>query len=69
MDLSEQEEFIRHNVFREELYVYAHLPNKEFQEKVDAFKIDYAHLLSDKKKRPLDVSWYQFRKHVKNFYK
>lgn len=65
MNLTEQEEFIRHNIFREELYVHAHLTNEEFQEKVETFKVEYAHLLTDAKKLPIGVTWYQFRKHLK----
>ena len=69
MNTTEEEEFIRHNIFREELYVYAHLTNAEFQEKIEQFKKDYSHLIKDQKNRPMDVSWFQFRKHIKNFYK
>ena len=68
MNTAEEEEFIRHNVFREELYVYAHLPRAEFQEKIEAFKKDYEHLLSNKKKHPLDITWSQFRKQIKSFF-
>ena len=68
MNTTEEEEFIRHNIFREELYVYANLPRAEFQEKIEAFKKDYEHLLSNKKKHPLDITWNQFRKFIKSFF-
>ncbi len=66
MNLTEQEEFIRHNCFREELYVYAYLPAEEFQEKVEQFKIDYKHLLSDEKPKPLAISKYQLKKAIRD---
>ena len=69
MNLYEQEDFIRHNIFREELYVHAILPKKEFQVKLEEFKKEYAHLLSNKKPVPLDLSGYQLRKYVRGFYK
>ena len=65
MDLKEEEEFIRHNIFREELYVYAHLPKEEFTKIIEKFKEDYKHLLSDKKPRPLAMSKYELRKHIR----
>jgi len=65
MNVKEEEEFVKHNVFREELYVNAHLPAEEFQEKIDDFKKEYPHLLSDKKPIHLDISGYQLRKYIK----
>ena len=66
MNLSEEEEFIRHNIFREELYVYAHLPNKAFGEKIEQFKIDYKHLLSNEKPKPLPINRYQLKKAIRD---
>ena len=65
MNLKDEEEFIRHNIFREELYVNAYLPAKEFQEILEQFKKDYKHLLSGKKPMPLDISGYQLRKYIR----
>ena len=68
MDFIKEEEFIRHNCFREELYVYAHLPQKEFKIILDEFKKRMPHFVSSEKKRPLDISWNQFRKQVERFF-
>ncbi len=65
MNLKEEEEFIRHNIFREELYVNAHLPKEEFQKIFEQFKKDYKHLLSGKKPQSLGITGYQLRKHIK----
>ena len=63
--MSEEEEFIRHNIFREELYTFAHLPKKEFQTIFDEFKNRRSDLLIDKKPVYLDISGYQLRKYIK----
>lgn len=68
VDTTEQEEYIKHECFREELYVYAHLPKAEFQVIIDEFKERMPHYISSKKKRPMDVSWSQFRKTIKGFF-
>lgn len=57
---------VRHEIFREELYVFAHLPNKEFQIKLEEFKKKHPELLTGKKPMPLDISGYQLRKHIRN---
>lgn len=66
VNTTKEEEFIRHNIFREELYVHAHLPRAEFQEIFEQFKIDYKHLLSNKKPKPLAISKYQLRKAIRD---
>ena len=66
MNLKEEEEYIRHNIFREELYVNASKSREEFQKIVEQFKIDYKHLLSDEKPKPLAVSKSQLRKYIKD---
>lgn len=68
VDTTENEEYIKHECFRENLYVYAHLPKAEFNKILEQFKSDYPHFVSNKKKLPLAISWSQFRKHIKSFF-
>ena len=49
IDTYNDDEFVRHNIFREELYSYAYLPIEKFNAIVEQFKIDYKHLLSGEK--------------------
>lgn len=48
MGNEKEEEFIRHNIFREELYDYAYLPKESFDKIIEQFKIDYKHLLKNR---------------------
>lgn len=57
---------VRHEIFREELYTYAHLPNEEFQVILEEFKKRRPELVPDTKPIYLDISGYKLRKHIKD---
>ena len=66
---TKEEEKERHEIFREELYPFAHLPKEQFKLILDDFKKRFPFLIEGQKPRPMDVSWHQFRKTIRNFYK